>query len=158
MTYKGSENLLRLKYISFNLLLFLLIGCINQKGVNMKKELLETDKAFSALCQEKGMNHAFLFYVAEGGVMLRPNSMPIVGKSNIVKLFNSDDSKIDFSWDPLYADVAKSGELGYTYGSYKLTYGDSSPQEGTYVSVWKKNSNNEWKFVLDSGNNGVDKQ
>jgi ketosteroid isomerase-like protein len=106
-------------------------------NINMKTELINVDRAFSALCKEKGMNQAFLHYVAEDGVMLRPNSMPIVGKNKIKVLFQNDDSKIEFTWEPLNAEVAKSGELGYTYGTYEITSGDSK-QNGTYVSVWKK--------------------
>ncbi len=138
-------------------ILFLLIACNSQMNINMKTELINVDKAFSDLCKEKGMNHAFLYYVAEDGVMLRPNSMPVVGKNKIQPLFQNDDSKIEFSWEPLNAEVAKSGELGYTYGTYKITSGDSK-QNGTYVSVWKKNAVGEWKFVLDSGNEGLGNQ
>ncbi len=123
-------------------------------NINMKSELINADKAFSALCKEKGMNHAFLHYVAEDGVMLRPNSIPVVGKNKIKPLFQNDDSNIEFTWEPLNAEVAKSGELGYTYGTYEITSGNSK-QNGTYVSVWKKNALDEWKFVLDSGNEGL---
>jgi len=135
-------------------LLFLLIGCNKQMDLNMNEELINIDKAFSALCVDKGMNQAFLHYVAEEGVMLRPNSMPVVGKVNIENLFQGDDKDLDFTWQPLYADVAKSGELGYTYGTYNFGAGESQ-QQGTYVSVWKKNANGKWKFVLDSGNDGL---
>ena len=32
--------------------------------------------------------------------------------------------------------------------------GDSA-RRGTYVTIWKKQANGRWKFVLDSGNEGV---
>lgn len=143
-----------MKKIFAGFILFLLIACNKQMNVDTNKELIMVDSAFSALCKEKGMNHAFLYYVAEDGVMLRPNSMPVIGKNKIVDLFQNNDSNIEFSWHPLYAMVAKSGELGYTYGTYKIDTGNSK-QKGTYVSVWKKNKNGEWKFVLDSGNEGL---
>ncbi|NHZ87067.1 MAG: hypothetical protein GWP19_14540 [Planctomycetia bacterium] len=80
--------------------------------------------------------------------------MPIVGKNKIKQLFQDNDRNTKFTWKPLYAYVAKSGELGYTFGTYKITSGESI-EKGTYVSVWKKNSNGKWKFVLDSGNEGL---
>jgi len=126
-------------------------------SLDMNKELIAADKAFSALSKEKGMNHAFLSYVAEDGVMLSPNKMPVVGKNKIEALFQSDDSKLVFTWNPLHADVAKSGDLGYTYGTYEILEG-ASIQKGTYVSVWKKDATGEWKFVLDSGNEGLGDQ
>lgn len=125
-------------------------------NLNMNAELINVDKAFSTLCKEKGMNYAFLYYAAEEGVILRTNSMPVIGKNKIKQLFQNDDSNIEFTWKPLYAEVAKSGDLGYTYGTYKINTGKSE-QKGTYVSIWKKNANGEWKFVLDSGNEGLGK-
>ena len=142
------------KIFSGLLALFVLIGCNKHTSLDMNKELIAVDKAFSALSKEKGMNFAFLAYVAKDGVMLSPNRMPLVGKSNIETLFRGDDSNKEFTWEPLYADVAKSGELGYTYGTYQIITAESS-EKGTYVSIWKKDSNGKWKFVLDSGNEGL---
>lgn len=138
-------------------ILFLLIACNSQMDLNMNTELIKVDKAFSTMCVEEGMNYAFIHYVADDGVMLRPNSMPVVGKTNIESLFRNDDKDIKFTWKPLYGEVAKSGELGYTYGTYKFGVGESQ-QKGTYVSIWKKNTKGEWKFVLDSGNEGLGNQ
>ena len=120
----------------------------------MNKELIAVDRAFSALSKERGTNRAFLSYVAEDCVMLSPNKMPIVGKDKINALFQSNDSNKEFTWDPLYADVAESGELGYTYGTYTINT-DGETQKGTYVSIWKRDSGGKWKFVLDSGNDGL---
>jgi len=120
----------------------------------MNKELIAIDNAFSTLSKKRGMNHAFLAFVAEGGVLLSPNKMPIVGKEKINLLFQNDDSETEFSWEPLYADVSKSGELGYTYGTYQIINAESS-KKGTYVSIWKKDSNGKWKFIFDSGNEGL---
>lgn len=142
------------KIFSGLLVLFILIGCNKHTSLDMNKKLIAVDKAFSALSKEKGMNYAFLAYVAKDGVMLSPNRMPLVGKSNIGILFRGDDSNKEFTWKPLYADVAKSGELGYTYGTYQIITVENS-EKGTYVSIWKKDSNGKWKFVLDSGNEGL---
>jgi ketosteroid isomerase-like protein len=83
--------------------------------------------------------------------------MPLVGKPEIETLFQSDDSETEFTWEPLHADVAKSGDLGYTYGTYEINTGGKI-QRGTYVSIWKKNNNGIWKFILDSGNDGLGDQ
>jgi len=120
----------------------------------MNKELIGADKAFSTLSKERGMNHAFLSYIAEDGVLLRPDNMPFVGKDIVKELFKSDDTKFTLTWEPLYADIANSGELGYTYGTYTLTLQDTV-QNGTYVSIWKKDERGKWQFVLDSGNLGL---
>lgn len=83
--------------------------------------------------------------------------MPITGKQAITNIYEkADTSGIRFSWEPLAGDIAQSGELGYTYGIYTLQV-DTTIEKGTYVSIWKKDENGNWKYVLDSGNEGLGK-
>lgn len=144
------------------LISFLLFSCTNTThlidSALTKEELLQTDIAFSRLSKEQGRNRAFLEYMADDAVMLRTNHEPIKGKKTIKKLFDKeDDSGYTLTWKPLYADIAESGELGYTYGIYELKV-DEVVEKGTYTSVWKKNKKGEWKFVLDTGNKGLGKE
>lgn len=144
------------------IMLLALASChTSMNRANQLNKLLEADKAFSKHSQEMGMSHAFLEYLAEDGVLLRPNKMPLIGREKIKESFSRPDTTFSLSWEPLFADVAASGDLGYTYGIYKVEmYGpDGRPitTEGTYVSIWKKNERGEWKFVLDSGNQGLGK-
>jgi ketosteroid isomerase-like protein len=120
-------------------------------------ELFNADREFSIAAGEMGFNKAFIEFAHTDAVLLRENSMPIVGKNTITKLFEKSNAEgVDFSWEPLGGDIAQSGELGYTYGTYTLKQ-DTIVQKGTYISVWKKDKNNEWKYVLDSGNEGLGK-
>ena len=62
-------------------------------------------------------------------------------------------------WKPKGGTIAQSGELGYTYGLYVLKpAGKDTTLYGTYVSIWKKQTDGSWKFVLDSGNEGIGEQ
>lgn len=152
------------KASSLLLILCSLVAC--KPNIDLEKEkqsVLQADKDFSNLSVEKGMNSAFISYCAEEGVLLRPNSMPIEGKTKIADLFNKrDDKKIKLTWSPLYADVAQSGEMAYTYGSWLYESVDSTgnkiSQEGTYATVWKKDAKGNWKWVLDTGNDGLGKK
>jgi ketosteroid isomerase-like protein len=126
-----------------------------------KDELKQADIDFSNLSKEKGMNFAFLEYVADDGVLLRPFTYPIVGKDNISKeMLSNDDKNLQLTWAPLYGDVAASGEMGYTYGTYEMKIkkedGTEDVRKGTYVSIWKKDKAGKWKFVLDTGNPGLE--
>ena len=136
--------------------LFLLAACNSKhSSEEMRNEIIETDKAFSEYSHKHGMKKAFYHYAAESAVMLRDDSYPIVGREKIKELFaDRDDSLFTFTWEPSDADVAKSGELGYSYGTYKIQTKDTL-LEGTYVSIWKKDRKGNWKYVLDSGNEGV---
>ncbi len=134
-----------------------LFACTNDsQPEKLQQELMEADRAFSELSMEKGMNHAFESYIAEDGVMLRTESMPIVGKDAVVsQLLQGDDSAITLTWEPADARVSKSNDLGYTYGVFTMKLkGTDTLQQGTYVSVWVK-ENGAWKFALDTGNEGL---
>jgi len=146
-----------MKRVYIFIIAIFLMGCSSgNKQELLVQELMETDLAFSEMSREEGMNSAFAAYCAENGVLLRPGSMPIVGSSEISALLNrNDDSSFELTWEPLHARVAESGDLGYTYGLYtiRLKTADTVSM-GTYVSVWAK-ENGVWKWVLDTGNEGV---
>lgn len=123
---------------------------------SLNNDLLQTDQAFSQLSEQKGRNAAFISYAAEHATLLRPYSMPVTGKDTIVSLFNAyADSNYALTWKPIKADVARSGELGFTYGTYTLHIKNVGKEEGSYCTIWKKDKNHSWKFVLDTGNEGL---
>ncbi len=120
-------------------------------------EMLETDKAFSAASEKNGMNKAFLEYVADDAVLLRPGYLPIV-EADVIKFINAqEDTSFTMTWVPRGADIASSADMGYTYGVYKVVTADTT-LTGTYLNVWKKQPDGKWKFVIDTGNAGTEKQ
>ncbi len=121
-----------------------------------KINMLAADRAFSKMSEEKGMKNAFLEYIDSNGVLLRPDQLPIVGADAIDYLIQQNDSAYTIKWEPRNGTVARSGELGYTYGIYALKPNiKDTIIYGTYVSIWKKQANGDWKYVLDSGNEGI---
>ena len=132
-----------------------------KKFTDPSEELKQADIDFSNLSKEKGMNYAFIEYVAFDGVLLRPFTYPIIGKEKVTEeLLANDDKNFQLTWMPLYGDVAASGELGYTYGTFEMKIkkddGSEETRKGTYVSIWKKDKTGKWKFVLDTGNPGLE--
>lgn len=125
-------------------------------GALDKLAMMNADRAFSKLSEEKGMKTAFMEYMDSNGVLLRTNHLPIAGADAIDYLIQQNDTGYILRWEPRNGAVAKSGELGYTYGVYALTPSQKDTViYGTYVSIWKKELNGSWKFVLDSGNEGI---
>ena len=120
--------------------------------------MLDADRAFSRLSEEKGMKQAFLEYIDSNGVLLRPDHLPLLGADAIDFLIFQNDSSFTLKWEPRTGTVSRSGELGYTYGIYELKpHGKDTILYGNYVSIWKKQTDGKWKFVLDSGNEGIGK-
>ena len=146
----------------FPVLLILLMSC-NTK-LNMEEEnekLLQADINFSYRSVEAGNHQAFLEFASPDVVLLRPNSYPVVGKKAMKDLYEElSDSSYRLTWKPSYGKVAKSGDLGYTFGIYllELIEGDQKgqTQQGTYCTIWEKNDKGEWRFVLDTGNQGLE--
>lgn len=142
---------------------FLIMASCNfsENTVQEKEKLIQTDIAFSNRSIEVGNHQAFLEFAAPDAVLLRDNSYPVVGKPALRKLYAElSDTGYRLTWQPSYGKVASSGDLGYTYGIYllEITQGKQKGQvqHGTYCSIWEKNAKGEWRFVLDTGNSGLE--
>ena len=126
----------------------------NTERMNALNEMQQTDVDFSNRSKEVGMKKAFLEYIEADGVLLQPNSLPVKGADAIDFISSFNDSSVILTWQPVGSDVATSADMGYTYGVYSMQTGDSA-RRGTYVTIWKKQADGRWKFVLDAGNEGV---
>ena len=125
-------------------------------GIDEKIKMMDADRDFSKMSLNKGMKNAFMEYIDSNGVLLRPGQYPLIGADAIDFLSQLNDSSYSLQWEPKGGAIAKSGELGYTYGLYALKPGGKDTTlYGTYVSIWKKQTDGNWKFVLDSGNEGI---
>ena len=136
-----------------------LMSCQNKQPdlAALNQSLIEADVAFAHQCEKEGMKKSFMAYAHDSTVLLRPNHLPIIGKKALSDFLSSTpDSTFSLTWKPKEALVAKSGELGFTFGLYKMIRKDTL-LKGTYVSVWKKDPMGNWKFILDSGNEGIGK-
>ena len=121
------------------------------------RELIERDLEFSEYSQEYGVAEAFTAFADSAAVLLKPDRMPIKGSKSIAYYYSGlGNQNFKLTWMPLDASLADSKEMGYTYGIWQLTTSDSIRQ-GTYVTIWKKNEEGVWKYVLDSGNEGIGK-
>ena len=91
----------------------------------------------------------------ENGAVLSSNAPIANGREAVAKLFTGFFAlpNLKISWHVDRAEVAKSGELGYTSGAYEMTFSDPSgktiPDKGKYVTVWKKQKDDSWKVLLD---------
>ncbi|MEO6550204.1 MAG: DUF4440 domain-containing protein [Ferruginibacter sp.] len=125
--------------------------------IDYKAGMMESDRAFSKMSEQKGMKAALMQFIDAKGVLLRPGTVPIVGGEAINYISQGNDSSYTMTWEPNGATVANSGELGYTYGIYSLKLKNKDTVlYGTYVSIWKRQPDGTWKFVLETGNEGIE--
>jgi len=119
--------------------------------------LMAVDAHFASLVAEKGFA-AFDGFFADDAVYLPMYEPLLEGREAIMSSFRPlfDDATVRLTWKPLRADIAKSGDLGWTTGSYEVTAKDKDGatvvRHGKYVTIWRKQANGEWKAVLDGGN------
>lgn len=119
------------------------------------QELIDAEKRFSQMSSERGMREAFLHYIADNGVLLRPDKEPIHGADAIEYLSQVDDADFQITWIPQKAEISSDGSLGFTYGIYNIEVNETIIK-GTYVNVWKR-QRGEWHFLVNSGNQGIGK-
>lgn len=157
-----------MKKLSYVLLLTLLAACgsKDQTATETKadpKVLMDLDMEFSKMSAEKGIKEAFLFYAADSAIKLRNKDFPVIGKDALKKMYDEevDPANTSLTWTPVKAEIAASGDLGYTWGNWKMRIDDSASTDtrsfyGNYLTVWKKQKDGVWKFVIDGGNSTPD--
>ncbi len=118
--------------------------------------LMDADRAFAAAVAQDGTD-AWVSWFAEDGAQIVPTTGEVRGHEAIRELMAAlDDPANELTWEPLRADIAASGDLGWTTGTYvsKTTLPDGTTREGDgrYVTIWRKQTDGSWKVVMDLGN------
>jgi len=131
-----------------------------QNSHNAVAEVRAADAAWLKAYQAKDVEKSAAFF-GEQGSMLVPNNPILTGREAVAKFiarsFATPDYKI--AWRPNKADVARSGELGYTSGTYELSFKDASGKavadRGKYLMVWKKRADGSWSVLFDISNSDL---
>ena len=120
----------------------------------LKAELVQTETEFFGYALAHGFNEAVHAYVADDGFVA--NSLTL-GREAQADRANSEKTKTQrrpdvIRWQPLRAEVAASGELGYTWGIAESGPSPDGPFKpyGIYVTIWKRQQDGKWKFVYDA--------
>jgi len=114
-----------------------------------RQALVQMERDFARAAASKGTREAFLEFIADDGILFQPG--PINGKKFWTE---RQPRKGLLSWEPIFADVSRAGDLGYTTGPWEFrpNGADDKPVAfGQYFTIWKKQSDGSWKFVLDRG-------
>ncbi|HLG55496.1 MAG TPA: hypothetical protein VI485_09200 [Vicinamibacterales bacterium] len=103
---------------------------------------------------------AYRAHLADGVRFHRQNRLPVVGQPAAMKWLASQPAVS--SADSKFAEAARSGDLGYTWGTYTIAptttvtaqRGNNTAQTvnieaGFYVRVWVRERNGQWKVALD---------
>jgi len=134
------------------LLLILSIPAIVQ-GQSALQDMVQTEQAFSKMAEEKNTRDAFMAFIADDGLLFRPGA--VNGKKWMLEHpVPPSDKKPLLAWQPSFAGMSASGDMGFTTGpwEFKADIKDEKPSGfGHFVTVWKKQPDGSWKFVVDLG-------
>src|SRR5262245_18635938 len=107
--------------------------------------LMEIDRKFSQLSKEQGVQKAFAQFLAQKTRLLRPQLFPESNRDKVLAIIAQEKGTL--TWEPSGGDIAKSGDLGYTYGLSQRNV-EGKIETGNYVRAWRK-ENSEWKIAVD---------
>ena len=121
----------------------------------LKAELVKAETDFCARAARDGLPVAFAASIAPDGVLLAAGYEKR-GEAVVRQEYAAARPGVTLSWKPEIVDVAASGDLGYTTGHFELRIPGENGAEptlrtGRYMTVWKRQPDGTWKFVLDGG-------
>lgn len=123
-------------------------GCGSTVNVAQEKEtLMRLDREWSASVRDADR---FLSYFAPDA-SIYVTGMPVVtGTAAIRQMYTEMSSGPGFalSFEPSKAEVAASGDIGYTTGTYNSAMAGVK-ETGKYVTAWKKQADGQWKVTED---------
>jgi ketosteroid isomerase-like protein len=123
----------------------------------LRAELEQADREFARNVRDAGLD-AWVDAFAENGLVLPADGPVATGRSAIRSLFEPLFAKPGFeiTWSPMGAEVAASGDLGYTYGDWRTSMAADNEEvteaQGKYVTVWHREPGGRWQVLLDIGN------
>lgn len=137
-----------------------MLGCKQQPAETRAADaaaIRQADSSWSKTAESKQLEE-FVGYVLDDAVVLGSNAPIVVGKQSISAMFRDEFALPGFTckWQPEMVEAARSGDLGYSRGTYELSVhdpkGNPIVDRGKYATVWKKQDNGTWKVALDMFN------
>lgn len=111
--------------------------------------LVAAERGFAQASLDSGYKASFLGVLAEDSTIYQPG--PVNGRQTVSE---GEEPAIILSWYPAVADVAASGDLGFTSGPYTVDPKDPAAtwhSAGHYTSVWRRNASGKWELLVDLG-------
>ena len=141
-------------------LTILTLGCAPQPQsapdtrVADEAAIREADMTWSKTAEAKQLD-AMLAYYADDAMVLAPNEPIASGKDAVSKMITGMFALPGFSvsWQLAKVEVARSGDIGYSQGTYHMGMSDPKgnpmTDRGKYMTVWRKQADGTWKVIVD---------
>ena len=127
-------------------------GAPAQKAGDTAAGVRAADAAWLKVFSAQDLDKSVAFF-DEQGSMLVPNIPIATGKKAVAKEIATSFAYGSVVWHLNKAGVSRSGDLGYTNGTYIFTVKDPTAKpaidRGKYLTVWKKQPDGSWKVLFD---------
>lgn len=128
---------------------------LSRSGVETAARVRASDSAFADLGDRMGSAFAFSATIAPDGAIFGGPTL-VVGSKAVREFEEAQGGGTSLTWRPVYALAAESGDLGFTVGEYIATgrspSGAAVQRFGKYLTVWQRQPDGGWKFVMHGGN------
>ncbi|MGZ3272153.1 MAG: YybH family protein [Caulobacteraceae bacterium] len=108
------------------------------------QQIEDTERAFAQVVAQGGIVPGFRQFAAPDAVMFLPDPTPAQAALAGARWTG------ELVWRAQYVAVAASGDLAFSAGP-SLLRGGGRPSGGFYLTVWRRQPDGGWKFVLDQG-------
>jgi hypothetical protein len=105
--------------------------------------VVAAERAFAADGLAHGIKQSFLKHSTPDAILLAPDPV----KAHELYAGRPDTPHPPLVWWPLWAGIARSGDLGFTTGP--STFGGK--ENGWYFTVWARQPGGGWKWIYDGG-------
>ena len=150
--------------IATMMLLTLILGCAPQQPAAPpdtraadEAAIRKADMDWSNVAQAKQLD-AWVAYYSDDATVLPPNEPIAASKDAIRKTIGDLLSLpgVNLKWQSTKVEVARSGDIGYSFGTYEMSFndpkGNPTTDHGKYVEIWKKQADGSWKCAVDTFN------
>ena len=112
-------------------------------------ELIALDRSFLQAVTKAGVRGAYQNLLDVHACAMRDSLVPINGREAILAYLAKGTALR--SLEPMRAEVSQAGDMGYTYGAYRMDKNANDPS-GYYVRVWRKDAKRKWVVVVEVAN------
>lgn len=120
-----------------------------------RQAIAKAEADFEKARADRGLEGWLSFFAEDTADFVRGGPFTFTKEEMRKHLQKDFDPADQLRWKPVKIEVADSGDLAYSLGTWQLKgkdpKGNAVTQTGQYITVWKKQRDGSWKVVADTG-------
>lgn len=112
--------------------------------------LRRREEELARAVRSKGLPVAYRESLAGDFRVYRQEELPFLDTARLTARLETEQARGQLAWEPTAVDVARSADLGITWGSYAVAGKAAEPVEkGYYAHVWRRTARGEWRLAIE---------